>query len=82
MLCNRKQRKRCKKNVGGLIGNQNVLGTTVNCYTKTNVISEKDSILNGNIGGLIGIAGGSVIYCYASGNVKGKRCCGGLLGEP
>lgn len=64
-----------------MIGNQDVLGTTVNCYTKTNVISEKDSLLNGNIGGLIGIASGSVIYCYASGNVKGKRCCGGLLGS-
>ena len=68
--------------IGGLIGNQDVIGLVFNSHADIDVISEESGILSGShIGGLIGDANGFIQNCYAVGNVKGYNYCGGLLGE-
>ncbi|HPO51108.1 MAG TPA: hypothetical protein PLO89_12350, partial [Spirochaetota bacterium] len=65
--------------VGGLVGKQNSSGSIKNCFS-----SIKAFVPTGwgyKCGGLVGeFAGGSMIDCYAVGEVKGKDQIGGLVG--
>jgi hypothetical protein len=62
-----------KQVVGGLIGSGAIIA---DCYAvETHVIAE------GSAGCLIGRNGGSIIDCYATGNIKGLNRIGGLMGS-
>lgn len=60
--------------VGGLVG-YNYDGILTDCYATSSVAGTVD------VGGLVGLNGGSLISCYASGSVSGtEKIVGGLVG--
>jgi len=62
--------------VGGLVGKDGGNSIIENSYSTGNVTS------SGNYtGGLMGNNGGTIMNCYAIGNVKGNSSVGGLIGE-
>ena len=66
--------------VGGLVG-ENEGGTIINCTSSARV---GRTILLGGItpvGGLVGSSLGTIVNCYATGNVEGHESAGGLVGE-
>ena len=67
--------------LGGLIGSQDVLARTYNCYSTVNVVGSSTEDQTRCVGGLIGSACADVLYSYATGNVYGSLYCGGLIGE-
>lgn len=60
--------------VGGLVG-YNYDGILTDCYATSSVAGTVD------VGGLVGLNGGSLISCYATGSVSGtEKIVGGLVG--
>jgi len=61
--------------IGGLAGFNNNSVIT-NCYSKVNVEGK-----NHDVGSLVGSNKGTIIKCYATGNVIGNSIVGGLIGS-
>jgi len=64
---------------GGLIGRN--YGTITGCHATGGISATGSGISNGIAGGLVGYnEGGTIVHCYAMGNVSGGTT-GGLVGE-
>ena len=68
------------QNVGGLVGD-NQGGTIINCTSSTKV--GRTTLFGGitPLGGLVGSSLGTIVDCYATGDVEGNESTGGLVGE-
>lgn len=68
-----------KENIGGLVGlsqgDSNKQAYITNCYSVADVTASGN-----NAGGLVGYNLGDIFQCYASSQVVGDNCVGGLVG--
>jgi hypothetical protein len=62
------------QNVGGLVGSNNAYHSVISSFSNSVVIGED------RVGGLVGNNTGQILNCYATANVSGHGCIGGLVG--
>ena len=73
--------------IGGIIGNldsvsSSYLVTVTNCYSTANVTSESTQTYDkaGGIAGTVDGTDGVIAYCWATGDIEGNKCIGGIAG--